>query len=65
MAGKVQIVQEVQGHAPVRYPVAVVADSRRKALARDFIAFLDGAQGRAILARHGFAGPMMRNGAAR
>jgi molybdate transport system substrate-binding protein len=57
MADKVKVVQTVEGHAPVRYPVAVVSESRRKALARDFIAYLSGAEGQAILARFGFAQP--------
>ena len=57
MADKVKVVQTVEGHAPVRYPVAVVADSRQKALARDFVAFLGGAEAQAILARFGFARP--------
>lgn len=57
MADKVKIVQTVEGHSPVRYPVAVVSESRQKALARDFVAFLSGAEGQAILARFGFAKP--------
>ena len=57
MPDKVKIVQTVEGHAPVRYPVAVVSESRQKALARDFVAFLSGAEGQAILARFGFARP--------
>lgn len=56
MANQVKIVQTVEG-PPVRYPVAVVSDSRQKALARDFVAFVSGAQGQAILARFGFARP--------
>ena len=57
LAGKVRVVQAVQGHAPVRYPVAVVSDSRQKALARDFAAFLLGAEAQAILLRYGFGRP--------
>ena len=57
LAGKVSVVQTVQGHAPVRYPVAVVSDSRQKTLARDFAAFLLGAEAQAILARYGFGKP--------
>lgn len=57
MPGKVKIVQTVEGHAPVRYPAAVVADSKQKALARDFVAYLNGAEGQAMLARFGFARP--------
>ena len=57
MPDKVKIVQTVEGHAPVRYPVAVVSESRQKALAHEFVAFLSGAEGQAILARFGFARP--------
>lgn len=57
MAGKVKVVQTVEGHAPVTYPIAVVSESRQKALARDFIAFVGGAPGQAILAKFGFAQP--------
>jgi molybdate transport system substrate-binding protein len=57
MADKVKIVQTVEGHTPVRYPVAVVAESRLKALARDFTAFLVAPEAQAILARFGLAKP--------
>lgn len=39
------------------YPVAVVADSRQKALAGDFVAFLSSDPAREVLARHGFGKP--------
>ena len=54
---KVRIAMTVGGHAPVTYPVAVVADSKQAALARDFVAFLGGAEAQAILARYGFGKP--------
>ena len=54
---KVRIVLTPSGHTPVRYPVAVVADSRQKALAKDFIAFLTSDAGQQILARYGFGKP--------
>jgi molybdate transport system substrate-binding protein len=57
MPEKVKVAQAVEGHAPVRYPVAVVSESRQKALARDFVAFLSGTEGQAILARFGFGKP--------
>lgn len=57
MADKVTVVQTVEGHAPVTYPMAVVSDSKRKALARDFLAFVRGTEGQAILAKFGFAKP--------
>ncbi|MFG6486021.1 molybdate ABC transporter substrate-binding protein [Roseateles sp. BYS78W] len=55
--GKVAIAMTVGGHAPVTYPVAVVADSRQAALARDFVTFLGGAEAQAVLARYGFGKP--------
>ena len=42
---------------PVSYPVAVVADSRQKALAGDFVAFLSSDSAREVLARYGFGTP--------
>ncbi len=55
--GKVAIAMTVGGHAPVTYPAAIVADSKQPALARDFVAFLAGAEAQAILARYGFGRP--------
>lgn len=52
-----RVAQVVGGHAPVTYPVAVVADSRQAALAREFVAFLDGTEAQALLARYGFGRP--------
>ncbi|WP_443082973.1 molybdate ABC transporter substrate-binding protein [Variovorax sp. HW608] len=54
---KVRIVLTAQGHTPVSYPAVVVSESRNKALAADFIAFLLGPQAQQVLARHGFAQP--------
>lgn len=54
---KLRIAMTVGGHAPITYPVAVVADGRQAALARDFVAFLGGVQAQAILARYGFGKP--------
>ncbi|MFG6413580.1 molybdate ABC transporter substrate-binding protein [Roseateles sp. DC23W] len=55
--GKVRIAMTVGGHAPVTYPVAVIADSKQAALARDFVSFLNAAESQSILARYGFAKP--------
>ncbi|WP_458232309.1 molybdate ABC transporter substrate-binding protein [Roseateles sp. P5_E8] len=55
--GKVVIAMTVGGHAPVTYPAAVVADSRRAALARDFVSFLGSTEAQTILAKYGFAKP--------
>jgi molybdate transport system substrate-binding protein len=41
-------------YRPVIYPGVVVAASKQQALARAFLDLLDGAQGRAVLARFGF-----------
>ena len=57
MADKVRVVLTADGHAPVRYPVAVVADSRQKALAKDFAAYLLTPAAQEVLARFGFARP--------
>jgi molybdate transport system substrate-binding protein len=57
MKDRVRVVLTATGHAPVRYPVAIVADSRQKALAARFIAFLATQPAREILARFGFGAP--------
>lgn len=54
---KLRVAQVVAGHAFVTYPAAVVADSRQAALAREFAAFLGGAEAQALLARYGFGRP--------
>lgn len=56
-AGAVQLVDPAPGHSPIAYPVAVVADSRQPALAREFTAFLLTPQAQDLLARRGFARP--------
>lgn len=56
-SGKIHIAMTVGGHAPVTYAIAVVADSRQAALARDFVNFINAAEAQAILARYGFAKP--------
>lgn len=54
---KVRIAATVGGHTPVTYPVAAIADSKQAALAKDFVAFLGGAEAQAILAKYGFGKP--------
>lgn len=54
---RVRQVATVGGHVPIRYPAAVVADSRHAALAREFVNFLVSTEAQAVLARHGFAPP--------
>jgi molybdate transport system substrate-binding protein len=56
-ADRVRVALTVAGHEPISYPAAVVADSRQPALAREFHAFLFGAEAQAILARFGFRAP--------
>lgn len=56
-AGKVKLVLTAEGHTPVSYPVVVVSESRNKALARDFIAFLSTPVALEALAKHGFGKP--------
>jgi molybdate transport system substrate-binding protein len=54
---KVKVVLSPSGSSPVTYPIAVVAESKQKALAGDFLNFLatDGAQ--EVLTRYGFGKP--------
>ena len=54
---KVRIVAPLAGHAPARYPAAVVADSRHKAAAQAFVAFLLSAAAQETLGRFGFGKP--------
>lgn len=54
---QVHVVFTLEGGTPVRYPAAVVSDSRHPALARDFVTFLATPAAQEILARHGFAPP--------
>ncbi|WP_029001714.1 molybdate ABC transporter substrate-binding protein [Azohydromonas australica] len=54
---KVRIALTAGGHAPVTYPVAVVAQSQQGALAREFVAFLASSEAQGILARYGFGKP--------
>lgn len=57
MGDKVKVVLTPSGHTPVTYPIAIVADSKEKALARDFIAFLSTDAAQQTLARFGFGKP--------
>jgi len=54
---KVKVVATPSGHTPVSYPVAVIADSRQKSLARDFTAYLTGEEAQAVFKRYGFGKP--------
>lgn len=54
---RVKIALTVERHTPVRYPVIVVSESRNKALAGDFVAFLATPPAQEVLAKHGFGKP--------
>jgi molybdate transport system substrate-binding protein len=54
MPDRVRVALVASGHAPVAYPVAVVAESRQKALAARFLRFLATPAAREVLSRHGF-----------
>lgn len=54
---KVKVAFTPSGHTPVTYPIAVVAESKQKALAGDFIAFLSTPAAQEVLARYGFGKP--------
>ena len=57
MADRVRIVLTAEGHAPVRYPVAVVSESRQPALAKAFVDFLAAPVAQDVLNRFGFGRP--------
>lgn len=57
MPGKVKVVLQSDEHTPIRYPVAVVAESRKKALAKAFTDYLFTPTAQGILQHHGFARP--------
>lgn len=57
MPDKVRIVLQTNDHTPVRYPLAVVSESRQKPLAQAFADYLFSPAAQAILARYGFGKP--------
>lgn len=57
MGDKVKVVLAPGGHTPVTYPVAVVAESKEKATARDFVAFLSTPAALETLSKFGFGQP--------
>jgi len=57
MGDKVKIVLTPSGNSPVTYPIAVVAESKQKAVAKDFIDFLSSDAAREVLTRYGFGKP--------
>lgn len=54
---KVKVVATVKGHAPITYPIAILAASKDKATAAAFITFVTGPEGMAVLDKYGFGKP--------
>jgi len=54
---KVRVAAVAEGHQPIRYPVVVIAGTKKKDLSQRFMDFLLGSQGQSILARYGFGKP--------
>lgn len=54
---KVAVVTALATQRPVLYPIAVVAASKQPQRSGDFVAFVAGATGQAILAKYGFGKP--------
>lgn len=57
MPDRVRIALTPAGQTLVTYPIALVSDSRQKALAREFIAFVLSEPAQQVLARYGFGKP--------
>lgn len=57
MPGKVRVAFTVPTNAPVRYPIAALADAPQPELAQKFTAFVQTPASRAVLTRHGFGKP--------
>lgn len=54
---KVKVMKVLSGHEPVSYPIAVIKSSKAPKEAQQFIDFVTGAEGTAILQKYGFAKP--------
>jgi molybdate transport system substrate-binding protein len=57
LPGKVRVAGVATGHAPIRYPVAVVKDSVNTKQAQAFVDFLQTAEAQTLLRQHGFQTP--------
>ena len=57
LGDKLKIVLTPANHTPVTYPIAVVSDSKQKAAAQNFIAFLFTDAAQQVLTRYGFGKP--------
>jgi len=53
----VRVALVMSGHRAVRYPAVVVADSRQRALAAEFVDYLFSPMAQAVFARHGYGRP--------
>ena len=56
LQGKVDIVAKApeHSHQPIVYPAAVMKDGKNHELAKDFIAFISGPEGRKVFTKYGF-----------
>jgi molybdate transport system substrate-binding protein len=52
--GKVKVMQTVEGHAPILYPLAVTAATGKKALAQSFLDFILSPAAQEIFKKYGF-----------
>ena len=57
MPDRIRVLMRVPASEPIRYPIAVVADSRQPGPAARFVEFVVSAQGQAILESFGFKRP--------
>ena len=57
MADKVKVAFDVPTSTPVRYPIAVVKDSKHPDLARAFVAYVASDAGQQVLRKYGFRAP--------
>jgi len=54
---RIKVVQELQGHKPVVYPIAVVASTKKQTTAKKFLDFVTGQRGQEIFIKNGFLKP--------
>ncbi|MCB5363861.1 molybdate ABC transporter substrate-binding protein [Pusillimonas sp. CC-YST705] len=57
MADKVKVVATPKTHAPITYPIAVIAATKEPAVAKQYIQYLSSDAAREALARYGFGKP--------
>lgn len=57
LGDKVDVVEVVEGHDPVTYPIAICLTGKNQTDAQKFINFTLSPEGQAILAKYGFAKP--------